>query len=179
MVSDAKASLRKLGLAPLIGEVEDGETSGMVTKRPLYEGQVRRRLWIRAIVPSAELARADAELSFYINSHSRGEIFRGYISKRGAIAKTWKQRLFVLTDRKLVYYAVSGSVTQQKGEVSLVGSTVNIVGPESCFGRSHGFTMTGKGYDLLYKPVRSKVRVCSVLIRIEWYSTLLPGSQSA
>ena len=42
------------------------------------------------------------------------------------IAKSWKHRLFVLSDRRLVYYAVSNVEALQKGEVSLIGASLEV-----------------------------------------------------
>lgn len=77
----------------------------------------------------------------YFSSHQRGEIMRGYLTKRGHVAKSWKHRFFVLQDRKLLYFAVNRTTGTHKGEVNIVGARVIVLTPADCFDREFGFSL--------------------------------------
>ncbi|QDZ19446.1 PH domain-containing protein [Chloropicon primus] len=47
----------------------------------------------------------------------------GWLAKRGRLLKNWKNRYFVLNEKKLTYYSNAGEVTSKRGSVDLGDST--------------------------------------------------------
>jgi hypothetical protein len=62
---------------------------------------VRRRLWIRTLVPETDLLSCRSALHHYCKSHPRGEIISTRIQRRSHFRKRWCNGVAVLSDTKI------------------------------------------------------------------------------
>jgi hypothetical protein len=68
-------------------------------------GSLRRRLWMRTLVPHYALEEAQQLLSNYTRNHPRGNIRVGELMRLSVTNRTWKTYRAVLSDRYLRFYA--------------------------------------------------------------------------
>lgn len=120
-------------------------------KSHLLVGQVRRRLWIRPLLPQKEIRRAQSLYTTYLAQRPRATVKEGWMHKLGEVVASWKRRKFVLKNDKIMYY---NNLNSKKGEFSLIGAKVRAATREECGTFAHGIALT------LPSPEDNKDGVC-------------------